>query len=554
MILCLGTSLGMIAATVITTIFNILLGLGLVSYEGPLSVNRSIFTRSKFSVRMSISMPGGILSKSVTFVVCKHDLGSLERDLTRFSATQPFISLDCTIPLSTYFLIVGLPSTAHFIVVGIFGPSVAFTGPITRQAFSSLASTDDISGYQRLTTMLRAHLDQWTVRGPEPTYSIRHPMIAETRPRRPVDSVRRTGLKRPIGERAGRWNGMVGARGGMAGEKRATSIRDGKEGATMNTANGSGDMATTTDSISTTAGTISEKLTTQLPHNNDIPVKIGPPVRVPVKSRIPVPSKTAFKGQPHIVLNPRPDDAASPVRIGRPVRLKSRIPVPSKTTLKRQLPDLRPHVAIPVARSSPVRFPDTVHSRIAVNIHGSPVTPAARSVHPKPPKVARLVAAFSYSTPSMGHTLSPPWLPVSPIRTSPTTPSPSTSSASTPVSTASTPASEVFPDRSPIPSLPPPTMSLNVSFLGLGAIFSLSSVLYTPSHWRAWISIHREGTTLINHEELSYYSLRFRGRRVLGVRLLEVREQLPFLNAKFCGYGCRSDIGSMKNGYANGIE
>src|SRR5579859_136692 len=115
-------------------------------------------------------------------------------------------------------------------VVGVFGPSLAFTGSITKQAFSTLATTDDRSGYHRFITILRIHLEKWIVRGPEPVYSVRHPLIAENGPRRPVELVRRTR------QRAGRGNGMTGARGGLVGIK----IRDVTDG-------GGREMTTTAD-------------------------------------------------------------------------------------------------------------------------------------------------------------------------------------------------------------------------------------------------------------------------------------------------------------------
>jgi hypothetical protein len=37
------------------------------------------------------------------------------------------------------------------------------------------------------------------------------------------------------------------------------------------------------------------------------------------------------------------------------------------------------------------------------------------------------------------------------------------------------------------------------------------------------------------------------------VRLVQVNEPLPFRNAKLCGYGCRNNVGYMRNGYASGI-
>jgi hypothetical protein len=58
------------------------------------------------------------------------------------------------------------------------------------------------------------------------------------------------------------------------------------------------------DSMSTAAGKVNKKMTTQMLRNGDIAVKIVPPVRVPVKSRILVPSKTALKQQPPILPKP----------------------------------------------------------------------------------------------------------------------------------------------------------------------------------------------------------------------------------------------------------
>src|SRR5437868_2153088 len=98
-------------------------------------------------------------------------------------------------------------------VVGIFGPSVAFTGNITKQAFASLATTHDreISGYQYLRTLLCEHVRHWRMRGPEPTYSVRHPMIAEAGPRKPVIPIRKA--KRGLRHEGGKDHPTVRARG-----------------------------------------------------------------------------------------------------------------------------------------------------------------------------------------------------------------------------------------------------------------------------------------------------------------------------------------------------
>jgi len=112
---------------------------------------------------------------------------------------------------------IDLPSISHFIVIGIFGPSVTFTGSLTRQAFSRLASqntgdapasTDPTpdpttaasasapsnnasgAGYRCLGNLLTAHVNQRHVRDPEPTYPIRRPLFAEAIPRRPVEPPR----------------------------------------------------------------------------------------------------------------------------------------------------------------------------------------------------------------------------------------------------------------------------------------------------------------------------------------------------------------------------
>jgi len=61
------------------------------------------------------------------------------------------------------------------------------------------------------------------------------------------------------------------------------------------------------------------------------------------------------------------------------------------------------------------------------------------------------------------------------------------------------------------------------------------------------ISIHSEDVE-------SRYSMEFAARKVLGVRLIKLCEELPFTNAKLCGYGCRSTSRFMTRGYANGIE
>ena len=46
----------------------------------------------------------------------------------------------CLCPCPCMMLTIDLPPLSHFMVIGIFGPSVSFTGPLTRQAFARLAT------------------------------------------------------------------------------------------------------------------------------------------------------------------------------------------------------------------------------------------------------------------------------------------------------------------------------------------------------------------------------------------------------------------------------
>ena len=82
-----------------TTRFNILLGLGWPRKST--STDGRLFMRNKFSVRMNLAMADKP-SKSITFVVCKHDLASLELDPAHYSATQPFVSLERILPRTGY--------------------------------------------------------------------------------------------------------------------------------------------------------------------------------------------------------------------------------------------------------------------------------------------------------------------------------------------------------------------------------------------------------------------------------------------------------------------
>lgn len=152
----------------------------------------------------------------------------------------------------------------------------------------------------------------------------------------------------------------------------------------------------------------------------------------------------------------------------------------------------------------------------------------------------------------------------------------SSSDAFTPATSMSTPLHHVSADFAPSPAwidrlppslIPPPPSSnlpqpssntgtgpttLTVSFLTLGMIFSLASHHRPSRPLRNLITIHPDpqepGATS------SVYWVEFAGRRIQGVKLVMVREDLPFTNAKPCGYGCRSTSKFITKGYANGIE
>ena len=57
------------------------------------------------------------------------------------SPSRPRIPVHVSVSVSVYvcMLTIDLP-LSHFTVIGIFGPSVSFTGPLTRQAFARLAT------------------------------------------------------------------------------------------------------------------------------------------------------------------------------------------------------------------------------------------------------------------------------------------------------------------------------------------------------------------------------------------------------------------------------
>jgi hypothetical protein len=65
-----------------------------------------MFTRNKFSAHMTLS--DGQRSKSITFVICKHDFGALEMDSAHYTAIQPFLTNDCTSPAR-----IPLPAVTH---------------------------------------------------------------------------------------------------------------------------------------------------------------------------------------------------------------------------------------------------------------------------------------------------------------------------------------------------------------------------------------------------------------------------------------------------------
>ena len=102
-------------------------------------------------------------------------------------------------------------------------------------------------------------------------------------------------------------------------------------------------------------------------------------------------------------------------------------------------------------------------------------------------------------------------------------------------------------ERDPTLLPPPSSTTLTVTFLSLGMIFSFASQHRSATRMRRMISIHSEDVE-------SCYSMEFAARKVLGVRLIKLCEELPFTNAKLCGYGCRSTSRFMTRGYANGIE
>ena len=54
--------------------------------------NYGLFFRSKFSVRVTVS--GRNISRTIHFIVCSHDLTSLQTEQANFAAYQLFITID----------------------------------------------------------------------------------------------------------------------------------------------------------------------------------------------------------------------------------------------------------------------------------------------------------------------------------------------------------------------------------------------------------------------------------------------------------------------------
>jgi hypothetical protein len=142
-----------------------------------------LFFRNKFSAKVSIS--DGTTSTSITFIVSNHDLDSLDTESAHCSAFQPFISEAGQTPLPNR-LNADIPLTSRFIVIGIFGLNIAFTGSATRRAFARLRSSPTRSSYSVYIEILQSHVTNWMPRTPYPEYPLRRPITSEKEPRKPV--------------------------------------------------------------------------------------------------------------------------------------------------------------------------------------------------------------------------------------------------------------------------------------------------------------------------------------------------------------------------------
>jgi len=427
-------------------------------------------------------------------------------------------------------LTVDFPPSA---ITGIFGPSVSFTGSLTKQAFSRLRPTAssagtcvpgntnsadadsvpgntntadaDPAGYHILRPLLMDHVVRWTVRGPEPGYPVRRPLIAERVPRRPVEA-----------------NKV---------KKRVDGTVSGGTGIKVTKGNGGGNSGTATvHPTSGTVGTVeinSKMHPTPRDTNNNPP----PPPPPPKASRIPIRSITNAIAQPtsSTASTGSTTSSHSSISIKRHAR-----PVLHVATFPYRLPQATP--ARPKAEAAT--------AAVEMEVNSAPTPPAFLCSTPKTAAVED-----TSRSPSPGSSDWDSWAPLSPP--------PSTSASTVSSSPEDLIHEDLTAEKAPVP-FSPPCEPLHVSFLSLGALFSLSSQLHTAPDKLTTLTIRPEG--IPESAEANTFSLWYKGQYIPAVRLVQVNEPLPlvneplpFRNAKMCGYGCRNNVGYMRNGYASGI-